>query len=1499
MILFRTSTLLRIFHGIENPTFNFQVYESDSSNGPWLKSALLIDSNSIFLNNSKEFIKIELEIFTEAPEILDQLGLLLYVEVAIHDPISPVISDSARNVLSRFPTWTAMYEDSIERATPELATPVSNAGKFINSLVSEYLDDFNSLIDKHSLDAFISTADEDMIDWVYASYNIPATASVVLGDGIQLAKAPSLDAFYASKKTDYIYYHNLIDSQIITLQKFNQLLINGNTYEQDPAMLFNMFDEFGVRVNLPRLYLEPNAMYKKRILDVYVNPPAVNNEAFKKTLRRELDIWRAYGATPDSNYIGATPEIMEMSDIENSTPYFAFNGNPTDKFVEFVKYINQTYPSNMGYVSWEEGIWDYAGLNGEGVGRIPAVYDVATPDSIHFQPGVGDFQDAKLVLPRDIIDSATTSFSGYFKANGFKVTGTQDVFGPVTVKYSYKAGYNQTVPDPDVNNPNSATPFNGGVALVYEVVIPPNQDSATPQTFYTNLSYDDREDFFVYNYYSQTSAASPEYNYINIVNSDGLTNTNLVFREKTYDYVYVDSSSTPAIPSIDISKATSITVRNRVRWNPDTDSYVTVPTGNYRVAFNDDSRGYFVNPSVGQSISLATPNINYYNANLKIGSTAYGTKQISGFTNEINDTIIVNDKNDISETQDVLLPSSDIKKYLAFPLNATPTSLYITNTKVSPSPIYGSPQATVVEEVEHGGIGYNPIDNTEYYVPSSPNILISHYASIDNLSSPILVEYFESSTVNYSSAPQAFIVSAATPSLYYPFDENVWSSIEDNELKSTPMILGFIDHLGNVYKNNELIEDSGRSINSKIKDTYLSSFSLTRESFGIAPENTQDYLITEIVPVSETGEVSLVSNKTEVLPSENIPNLITIQKTYASELIEEIYDEDSDQYFYSDIEIHAQKISDIKYVEGFDLESKEPHLHTGWLYLSDEDYYIYAKPVTENFYGQFFEIDLQEVPRQGAPVIVNVMNSDATVAYQNLIFPDEATPGQPTIFNKETITGSNDLALYLANSNIDEILVFDTYTGLYLIEDPILVGYYVWSTVDEDGNYVFDTFLDGEYYVFNIEYSIDGNRLQILSAETGESIIIPGRNYEVTYFIRESFYVDKDFYYESTDDYGARMFLSSTPDNPALYEITYESAIDEFSTPSGISLSSLDNPLNEGFIFVSDSEYDFRTALVKVSPTQISDNLDDLIYLSIVSLDTNKNPKPHQTFRVYSDLLIADSEYITTNKYGFANVILRYNGPIPTTSTEATVFIESSDIASSTPYFEQVKVSVSKTSESIGKSLKSIAEKTVIKANFISDNRIKGYIRSDDGDVANKVVYWRKARSVFGAMENVPYLISSATPDTDNTSGIVYTDSSGNFEIGSFQAQGRDRSGYWYVVVESEISSTPSATPITIVGDINYWYESYDNIDYLKEILTLPENYSALVDRNSAIIQQPAFRYNYHDMSYDEYAPATLNWNPPKWMPIKYYEQYQMGLFGSTPNIVSTYVNTVNDYEES
>lgn len=1472
----------------------------------------MVDSNSVFLNNAKEYVKIELEIFSELQSTISEIGLLLYFEIAIHETSSPIISDSARNIARKFPSWTEIYEDSLERSTPELATPISNAGKFINALVGEYLDEFTNLVDEHNLNAFVGSADEDMIDWIYVSYGIPASTLSVFGNDVQLAKAPSLEAFYNYKKTDYVYYHNLVDSQIITLRKFDNLSINGLTFEQVPAMLFNMFDEFGAQVNLKRLYLEDNARFKQRILDVYANPPGVGTEAYKLTLRRELDIWKAYGATPQSDYLGATPEIIEISDIENSTPYFTFSGNPQEKFIQFVRYINETYPSNLGYVQWDQGIWDYAGLNGEGVGRIPAVYDVATPLSSLFQPGVGDFRDAKLLMPNDIPESATTSFTGRFKADGFKIDSYKDVYGPIDIGYGYRAAYTSTIPNPNASNPDSATPFNGGVALVYEVVLPAHTGYSTPATYYANLSYEDRDDFFVYNYYSQTSAASPEYNYINIVNSDNLTDTNLLFREKTYDYVYVNYAATPANNAIDISKASSIEVKNKVSWNPVTQSYVPAHTGQYRVAFNQDAKGYLSNPTVGQSWSLATPNINYLSANLKIGSTVYADQSIVGYTNSVISSAIINDNNDLSKTKDYPIFSSDLKQGIIFPIGSTPSQIIIDNVKITPYPLYNTIQTEQVRDPEYGGLGYNPLDGSNYYVPSSPNIVIKSYASAQDAETNVYTytDYFQSATFNYSSPPELIVLSTGLSSTpYYPFKSPVWTNISDSELYSTPMINGYIDHLGNVYRQNELIEDSGRSIDSKIKDSFLSSFSLKRETFGLDSSEKDDYLITHISPVSDTDSVSIKSNKSEIIPNEDIPVGISIPFTQSSSYIEELYDVTSNNYYYSEIQVYAEKIADIDNNLVSILNEKDPELHTGWVYLPEEEYYIYADPKTDTFNGVLFNAELSDIPRQGAPIIVEVIESGSTAQYTEMMYPDAATPGKPVFKNTENIYAANDSALYLSNPNVNNIIINDTYTGKALVEDPIQPGFYIWALESEDGNYILDLFLDEGYYVINENYSLIGNKLEVFSVSTGLSILVPGRLYEVTYDLTNVFYVDKNEYNSSTDDYFAKIYFASTPDSAANYHITYESAIDEFSTPTGVSLSSVGLPISKGFVYISDSEYKFNRAEVTVSPSYISDNSDDFVYLNIISYDENGNLKPNQTFHIDSTTLTPDSAFITTNDYGFATTKVRYTGPVPATATEALINIQGLEYSSATPqinlystaspYYESISISVSLSSySSIGK-LKAAATRGVIKADVVSENIIRGYIDHPTVPGATPVVYWRKGRTVYSALEDVNYSTSSATPGRTGESGIVYLDPNGEFQIGPFYAQDRSEAGYWFVAVESEVASTPSSTPTTTLGDIAYWYESYDNLSYSLELVPLPNIYNDLIQQDSKIIEKPAFRFNHYDMDHVETAPATVNWNPPKWLPLSYYDQYQMGLLGSTPDIVSTYSNIVNDYEES
>ena len=128
--------------GTSNPTFNIEIWESDEENGPWLKSLIATDSNTLFIKNVKPYIKIQLEIYADEIDI-STLGLVLYLELGIHEPVSPVISSSGKNILRRFPSWTSIFEDSVSSATPTLDVPSSTGGKLLTSLVQESLDKFH------------------------------------------------------------------------------------------------------------------------------------------------------------------------------------------------------------------------------------------------------------------------------------------------------------------------------------------------------------------------------------------------------------------------------------------------------------------------------------------------------------------------------------------------------------------------------------------------------------------------------------------------------------------------------------------------------------------------------------------------------------------------------------------------------------------------------------------------------------------------------------------------------------------------------------------------------------------------------------------------------------------------------------------------------------------------------------------------------------------------------------------------------------------------------------------------------------------------------------------------------------------------------------------------------------------------------------------------------------------------------------------------------------
>lgn len=814
--------------GTAAPGFSLLVYESDTSSGPWLRSTITNDSSAIFIQNSKPYIKLELEIDDKGVD-LNQVGLIFYLEILIYDPVSPVITSSAKAIAKKFPTWTTIFEDSLPAATPSLATPNSVGGKFLTALVQDGLDKFLAEVDVNDINSFINSVNEEMVAWAYITANVPQNLVEIYGDSIQLARIGTLNDLLDGKSTDYTFYYNPKDKTFFTLRKFSNLVINNVKYDQEAINIFNQFDEFGARVSLPRLYLESNSNYKKRILDVTQNLPGSSLEAFKRTLRRELDIWRAYGSTPDSEYLGATPEVFEISDLENTTPYFTDSGQPNNLFKKLVEDLNTRYPTNIGYVRWEEGIWDYAGLSGEGVSRLPAIYD---DDSQLigdiFQPGVGDFDDAKIDLYK--LEASTIDFHGGIKISGLKEIGSVDIYPPVIVDYNWFASYLVTGPDIDGNRSR--------VALVYEVSLRNHDNYATPSTFYANLNYNTRTDFRPTNSLGINSLSSPEYSLIPIFDSNGISLSEIEFRDKVYNQRYFNSTRS-ASNNIDINDAASINIVYGQYWS--SGAYTSLTTDAYKAGFsNAPTPNWRSNPSAGTTLTAASPNINPYNSSIVIASNQYKSKVTREYTDIYSGSAVINAPSDYITGIDSGKIYSKNLIQSAVPRHVKANLDYIILQAATPGnlPLYGSEYSTSLP----GGKSFNPIDETEYLVPSSPNILMYPFNS--NGIATSTPRFFDAATISYSATPTYIGLVTATPSSgiisstpggrYYPFIKTNYEYFEaetDSNLYS-----GFIDEVDRVFKNEIEYKNS-----FLLKDEFLESVNLDRLSFNL--EATPKYIV--------------------------------------------------------------------------------------------------------------------------------------------------------------------------------------------------------------------------------------------------------------------------------------------------------------------------------------------------------------------------------------------------------------------------------------------------------------------------------------------------------------------------------------------------------------------------------------------------------------------------------------------------------------------------------
>lgn len=1345
---------------------------------------------TLFVQRAKRYIKLEVEITSELePQDVENYGFVLLLELAIANPISPVVSRTTKKILSRFPSWTKIFEDSIDSATPEIQEPKTVAGSFVNALVNDFPDNFEKQVNLFELDRFVSTSDENQLAWLYVTSDTPASFISITGDGAPLARVDTLFDLYTSLNTDYVYYYNAIDREIITLKLFKYLLIDGIDREQNPTLRWNWFDEFGARVGLQRLYLESNSNFKKRILDVYVNRPGATKDQVKRTLRRELDIWSAYGATPNSQYVGATPEILEISDIESSSPYFDQAGRPQEEFRKFVRDLNEKYPVNWGYVKWENGFWDYAGQDQRGVGRIPAVYDDATPLGKYYQPGVGDFDDANIIVKEPFENEVT--FNARFKASGSYISGYRDYFSPVVFDYQYYGSYYK-----DYYENNAAT-----ANFFYEVYVPSK-----------SAYYSATVNMYPKNSYYPGHAASPEYELVSIFDQDGYSYSNYEFRKVSDNSLYVDSTATPATNRLNIF---------------DTSSFEITPTG------QGANQSYKINllntdapiSSNSQSISAASPyNIpGMYNVN--VASNIYNKKRGVFNTDRLSSFGIVNGYNISSETLSFEIDKDFIHNTLVFEEGSTPIYVHIDNLR---------PEGYD----EYGGKSISPLTQEEFLIPSSPNLLIRYVNP--NFATPHLHDYFyipegeglpssAPSTVDYyfisakypykSTPSQILVLTNENQTELYPFQVEVWDYFEEF---STPMISGSVNKNGIVRSSVEN-NDITFSNNTDLIGRYIVGY----DTFGIDPET---YYIEKIEVENTTKGVELKADQEFVSAyDEEAPYTIGI-----------IEDGDSNL---SEISVKA------RYTGVYN-----SYINTGWYNQLEENYYIYSGDITESHTTPGFDLVLNSVARQGAPIIVQ-RNTATPMQLMEVAFYDENNPATPSLRNAEVLYGNSGSSLYAGYENIYEVDVVDSVTGYEIISG----------------------------------YSTTTNEISAFSQSTPS---VYGRAYQVSYKVSNSFMVDNDYYDADSEEYRTKIYFDSTPSSNYSYDVTYESLINGTSTPISLDVDPMSLWDNEGFVYLSHEDYNFEKAEIALKPSYVLEDGKDYIVITVNSLDVNGNNKPYQTFEISSEVLLFSDQYITTDINGFNFVRAYYSGPIP--ATDVIGFITLSGVANGSEYAhdnsETEDFEYTASFEIVSKyssqyELKAVVDTYSMMADGVSKNYIYGALKDGATPDSGSVVYWRKGRSLNDIFEATPY------------GDYVVSDENGKFTIGPFVAEDKDNPGIWLVAVESAHLPTFSSTPITESGDIVYWAEKYDNLNYSAGN-TVFFDPNVLYTNRIDMISTPNFPINYHDGSVIYNVSATPNWIPPAWYPLDRHTQYQMGLFGSTPYYVSSYENLINDYEE-
>lgn len=815
----------------------------------WLSVTGLSPGDPIYLMQANRYAFFQLTFATELASI-STMNIELLVQIEIDPPVVNGYFTSTHKLQNTFPEWMKLREyDPTDPFGATPATPNSVGGQLINAIAGEWLDDVSKMIQYQQYQNYIDTVDLGQKAWIYVTHAVPMHVRQVTGDGTVLARASDMNEFHETLITSDCYFLNSDTSDLFTNKKYGTLLINGVQYVQEPYHIWNSVDDIGLSVDLLRIqsatpggYLEDNDSFRKRILDVYQNKPGVSEEAFKKTLRREFNLWKYSGATPDSTYLGATPEVLEISDFEKDTTYFGLDGIPTQKFKDLVDELAEKYPLTWGFFKYQNAFWDPDGIAHQGFKTLPRQLD-ATPLSVAYrESGVGDGNDLYMFKPDTF--TGAIPFSSNLRVRGRQRT-TRSEYMPLTfdVKVYGRAAQYQ------YNNPTLTGYFT--IELVY---VDPSAAAASPNAtyYYCLVTVNDTNRT---TYLDATPTTNGRL--IDWTTPDGYTDIGFRFKNKITGQEYPGQINLANVSQVSI-------IPGHFNGNFATPGYERVPNQTDYKAWFASTPGTIMGAGGGTSLSN-----NSFAVGIDDGSF-YFASQLVNFIGATPGTWI-----------------SDVY-YTTIKLNGVMPNMTQQNyTYTIPNIVWPTDTTTrelVIELVTNNGSGtYGAMSD---FAAATPIFLPSTYIQVNGDST------WTAQKKVFAYNTTSVIFSSASGSLY-PFTANVWSPFTSS---ITYTASGTVDEFG-PWRNSQSLAIGNT-------DFTLTPLSLNRDNFSIP--NTTDYIITWIgVETVSDDRVMSWLDTNNIIPAVVDPGeLGTV--VYPTGSITETFNSTTGKYEFSQFKVYAK-----------------------------------------------------------------------------------------------------------------------------------------------------------------------------------------------------------------------------------------------------------------------------------------------------------------------------------------------------------------------------------------------------------------------------------------------------------------------------------------------------------------------------------------------------------------------------------------------------------------